>query len=187
MKKHLFLLLVLFLGSFNVFCQDEDLAKILDFSDKAQLDAYLHDMKWKEVKENLKPSEDGIYYLYQKKNSSGGLTFLAVFLRQYMHYQVYFDKKKEYNPVLSYDDFMNMPNGKSRYNDSYENKAFAIKSVSFEDPKETRNKNLFFGKIKVADNPDITIEKEAIKLDKTPQKVREDDQNDEDPSNEQGQ
>ena len=39
-----------------------------------------------------------------------------------------------------------MPEGKSRYNYCMQNKLYPIKSISFDDPKETRNQNIYFGK-----------------------------------------
>lgn len=84
-----------------------------------------------------------------------------------MHYQVFFNHKNDYSLVLDYDDFLQIPTGKSRFNESMENKVYAIKIVEFDDPNDDRNKNLFFGKIKLDDHDhhkDAVVTKGSAKV-----------------------
>ena len=124
--------------------QSEDPAKLLHMDEKKRIDGYLNGKGWKpdavredEVKET--------YYLYKKKTTGGGIAYIALWPEKFMHYQVFFADKHNYSTVLSYDDFLNMPKGKSRFNRSQENKTYAIKSITFDDPHDTRNQNMFYG------------------------------------------
>ena len=69
---------------------------------------------------------------------------------------VFFEAKRAYSKVLSYEEFVNMPEGKSRFNSSNQNKVYAIKSINFDDPKETRNQNIFFGKTPLKEGMTLT-------------------------------
>lgn len=141
---------------FRLVSQNEDPAKLLSIQKKEQFDKYLKGLNWKFEKKIIPDSVDGEYFLYSKKTSGGGNAFIAVYPGKFIHYQVFFEAKKQYSKVLSYEEFLNMPQGKSRFNASHENKVYAIKSITFDDPKETRNQNIFFGKTKIIEGMELT-------------------------------
>lgn len=136
--------------------QNEDPAKLLSFKQKDQFDKYLKGMNWKPEKKLPADSIDGEYYLYSKKTSGGGNAYMAVYPNKFIHYQVFYEVKKNYSKVLSYEEFLHMPEGKSRFNASNENKVYAIKSITFDDPMETRNQNLYFGKTNIKEGMELT-------------------------------
>lgn len=140
----------------NTSAQNEDPAKLLAFQKKDQFDAYLSEYGWKANKKIYSDSLDGEYYLYTKKTSGGGNSYIAVYPNKFIHYMVFFEAKKSYSKVLSYEEFLHMPEGKSRFNSSNENKIYAIKSISFDDPSENRNQNLFFGRTQVKEGMNLT-------------------------------
>mgnify|MGYP001567599288 CR=1 FL=1 len=135
--------------------QNEDPAKLLVFKKKEQFDNYLKELKWKPEKKIVPDSVDGEYFLYSKKASGGGNAYIAVYPNKFIHYQVFYEAKKNYSKVLSYDEFLHMPEGKSRFNASNENKVYAIKSITFDDPKEIRNQNLYFGKTQIKEGMEL--------------------------------
>lgn len=136
--------------------QNEDPAKLLAFTKKEQFDNYLTEYGWKADKKIYSDSLDGEYYLFTKKTSGGGNSFIAVYPNKFIHYMVFFEAKKSYSKVLSYEEFLHMPEGKSRFNSSNENKVYAIKSILFDDPMENRNQNIFFGRTKVEEGMNLT-------------------------------
>ncbi len=159
----LFLLFSCHLSILNA--QDEDPAKILHFKSKTELDHYMERKHWHFVKNHVNDSIDGEFYLYKKKSIGGGVIYCSIHLEKYMHYQVFFDHKAEYSLVLDYDDFLRIPTGKSRFNESMTNEYYAIKTVEFDDPADTRNKNLFFGNIHLQDHhPDAVVNKDQINI-----------------------
>lgn len=157
MKKLITTSLLLF-GLMVSYCQTENPARILSYNSKEKLDRYLTRSHWHYVKKHTPDNEDGDFLLYRKKTIGHGYMYMSVHLQKYMHYQVFFDDKHGYELVLNYDDFLQVPAGKSRFNESIENDVYAIKSVTFEDPKDTRNKNVFFGSIKEVHHPNADIE-----------------------------
>ena len=150
--KHIpFLILTVLLSmiTIDLIAQNEDPAKLLAFKKKDQFDKYLTEYEWKADKKNYSDSVEGEYYLYTKKSSGGGSVYMAVYPNKFIHYMVFYEARKPYSKVLSYEEFLHMPEGKSRFNSSNENKMYAIKSISFDDPKEIRNQNIFFGKTQI--------------------------------------
>ena len=148
----------------SVKSQTENPARILAYKTKESLDRYMHRYKWHYVKDHQHDAVDGVFHLYRKKTIGHGYMYMAVHLKKYMHYQVFFDDKTDYSLVLNYDDFLLVPTGKSRFNESIENDVYAIKSVTFEDPKDIRNKNVFFGIIEEHHHPDAELEKGDMNL-----------------------
>lgn len=142
--------------SLTIIAQNEDPAKLLAFKKKEQFDKYLNGLNWKPEKKIVPDSTDGEYFLYSKKTSGGGNAYMAVYPNKFVHYQVFYEAKNDYSKVLTYEEFLNMPEGKSRFNASNENKVYAIKSITFDDPKETRNQNLYFGKTKIKEGMNLT-------------------------------
>lgn len=134
------------------FAQEEDPAKILSYKNFESLDKYMKEHHWSFLRKHFVDSLDGDFHLFKKKNKSGGMMYCAVHLEKYMHYQVFFDHKSDYSLVLEYDDFLLMPTGKSRFNESMENKVYSMKIVELSDSSDDRNKNLFFGKINLNDH-----------------------------------
>lgn len=159
MKKNtieiaLLAIFIIFSGYTNA--QTEDPAKLLAFDKKDQFDIYLTEYGWKADKKNYTDSLDGEYYLYSKKTTGGGSSYIAVYPKKFIHYMVFFEAKKSYSKVLSYEEFLHMPEGKSRFNSSNENKVYAIKSISFDDPNENRNQNIFFGRTQLKEGMNLT-------------------------------
>ncbi len=181
--KKIILFTLMLVSSFRNFSQNEDPAKLLSFSDKKQIETYLKGFEWKKEKSTFKDSVDGEYFLFSKKTSGGGYAYLAVYPilpNKFMHYMVFFEAKKKYSKVLSYDEFIHMPEGKSRYNYSRENKNYAIKSITFDDPKETRNQNIYFGLTSIKEGMDLgKISNEEIKDIKSLRKAKMKDMMDE--------
>ena len=156
MKKiSFFITAICFSITVTSFSQTEDPAKLLAFTKKEQFDKYLTGYKWKTDKKNYSDSLDGEYFLFSKKTSGGGNAFMAVYPNKFVHYMVFFEAKRPYSKVLSYEEFLHMPQGKSRFNSSSENKTYAIKSINFEDPKETRNQNIFFGRTEMKEGMNL--------------------------------
>lgn len=146
MKKRLLILICLCLTGWLAFAQQEKPEKILEISTPKKLDGYLTGKGWK-LLGNFEDSISGTYYLYRIQTASKGYAYLAVYLQKFMHYQVFYTEKREYSQVLSYEDFMKMPEGKSNYNRSIDNPLFDFKSIEFNDPSDTRNINMFYGKV----------------------------------------
>lgn len=150
--------------------QNEDPAKLLAFTKKEQFDKYLKTFKWKSDKKNHSDSLDGNYFLYSKKTSGGGNAYIAIYPNKFVHYMVFYEAKKKYSKVLSYEEFLHMPEGKSRFNSSTENKTYAIKSINFEDPNENRNQNIFFGRTNIKEGMVLTPVENIEALDKQSKK-----------------
>lgn len=149
MNQFFFTLSLSFLLLNSVFSQQEKPSKILSYDSSKKLDSYLTGKNW-EKRGIFTDDVDGDYHLYRTKTAAKGYAYLAVYLERFMHYQVFYVEKKDYSKVLNYEDFLKMPEGKSEYNRSIENETFNIKSIEFNDPTETRNINMFYGKV-VAD------------------------------------
>lgn len=171
MAKYQFMKHLLFLFFLTLSCiaiaQEEDPAIILSYDNKEALDAYMAQHHWRFDRKHIVDSLDGEFYLYEKKTSGHGVVYCSIHLKKYMHYQVFFNHKNTYSLVLDYDDFLQIPTGKSRFNESMENKVYAIKVVEFDDPADDRNKNLFFGKIKLdehAHHKDAVVTKGSSKI-----------------------
>ncbi|MCI5056397.1 MAG: hypothetical protein MRY83_09840 [Flavobacteriales bacterium] len=147
MKKGFLLFIFTFCAFAFSFGQKENPARVLAIKQSDKLVDYLTDKKWSHVKNHVSDPEDGDYDLFKKKGIGGGTYYLAVHKQKFMHYQIFFSDKNEYSFVLSYDDLLEIPEGKSTFNQSIENDLYAIKSVTFEDPHDIRNKNIFFGKV----------------------------------------
>ncbi|PCJ85481.1 MAG: hypothetical protein COA57_07655 [Flavobacteriales bacterium] len=153
MKKILFLIFITI--GLAAFAQQEDPGKVLSYGSNEKLSGYLENKGWKGVKGEFKDEWGEVYYLYKKKSAGGGWAYIAIHPKKFMHYQVFFANKKDYSPVLSYDDLLHMPEGKSKFNRSTENTDYAIKSVEFDDPIDTRNINLFYGKIQLVEGQEV--------------------------------
>lgn len=149
MKTYSILLIVaslLILSLNRVTAQNEDPAKLLSMKKLEQIDKYLKTLTWKEEKPPFKDETDGDYFLYRKKASGGGSVYLAVYPQKMLHYFVFFEESKKYSKVLSYEELLHMPEGKGRFSHSQENKLFSIKSITLDDPNETRNQNIYYAK-----------------------------------------
>ena len=144
MKNSIFFLFFIYL-SYTSLAQAEDPVKVLALHDHEKVDKYLESKGWKHLDVDTNEVEM-VCYLYRRKSLGHGYAYIAVYPQKFMHYQVFFSEKKHYSPVLSYSDFLEIPEGDARYGQSHENDLYHIKTVSFDDPHETRNKNIFYGK-----------------------------------------
>ena len=130
-----------------VMAQSEDPEKVLEKSDdKEKLDEWLKERKWKRRKPGTNEAGEE-YYLYRKKSFGGGFVYIAVYPKRFVHYQNFHDEKHDYSPVMTYDDFIQCPEGKTHDGLSLENEEALIKNIQLVDPHNALNKNNFYGVI----------------------------------------
>jgi len=137
---------VLFAGLYSAKAQGEDPEQLLKFNNKEQVDNYMKENKWK-ILETEPDEEDGEYYLYRKKSYGGGFNYVAVFPSKFVHSQKWEDEKKDYSKVISYEEFVLTPAGRTAQNEVIINEQANIKFIKFNDPSKTRNENNFYGNI----------------------------------------
>ncbi len=166
MKNFTLIVIALFSLS-SAFAQEEDPIKILSYKKKQHLDEYMKRHHWHMVKKAQSDSIDGDYFLYKKKTFSQGNMYMAVHMNKFCHYQVFWETHHKYSPIMSYDDFMLVPTGKSRFNQSIENPLYALKTVELDDYNNDKNKNVLFGAIDKKYHPEMTFEKDPFDFHKT--------------------
>jgi len=155
----------IFVFSLSSFAQQEDPIRMLSFKHQKSLDTYMHKHHWHLVKKHSQDSIDGNYQLYKKKTFGHGNMYMAIHLNTFCHYQVFWADHHKYSPVLSYDDFLMVPSGKSRFNECIENKIYALKTVTFDDYHNEKNKNVFFGLIEHKEHhPNVEIAKGEVNI-----------------------
>ena len=138
--------LILFLCySLFSFGQAEDPEKVFKLSAKTErLDTYMDERGWK--KRDGGTDEDGQdYLLYRKKSFGGGYVYIAAYPNKFVHYQKFDEDKHDYSPIMTYDDFIHTPEGKTHDNSSVENPNTLIKNISFLDHDNNKNENKFYG------------------------------------------
>jgi hypothetical protein len=154
MKKYFIITIVtLFFASFTSYGQAEDPEKVFKLSVKPEkLDEYMKERGWK--KREGGADEDGeAYQLYRKKSYGGGFVYIASFENKFVHYQKFDSDKHDYSVIITYDDFVNTPEGKTHDNSSMENPNTFIKNMAFLDHENNKNENKFYGVVPAhADN-----------------------------------
>lgn len=146
MKNFRWVLTIIILSlSFAGFSQAEDPAKVLKLSSvESNLDDYMKERKWKKL-DGGEDEEGDKYYLYRKKSFGGGFVYIAAYPDKFVHYQKFDSDKHDYSIILTYDDFVHTPEGKTHDNTSMENPNSLIKNVTFLDHNNNKNENKFYG------------------------------------------
>lgn len=127
------------------FGQAEDPEKVFKLSgNKERLDEYMKERDWKEI-DGGKDEDGEEYYLYKKKSFGGGVVYIAAFPRKFVHYQKFDSEKHDYSIIMTYDDFIHTPEGKTQDNMAMENPNTLIKNISLLDHENNKNENKFYG------------------------------------------
>lgn len=144
-KKLLLSIIAIFTISLFSFGQAEDPEKVFDLMGKKErLDEYMKEKGWKE-REGGEDEDGEKYYLYRKKAFGGGFVYIAAYPGKFVHYQKFDEDKHDYSIIMTYDDFVHTPEGKTHDNMSMENPNTFIKNITLLDPDNNKNSNKFYG------------------------------------------
>ena len=156
MKKIVLVALVtlLFFGIKTSSAQGADPEKVFKYSTKeSKLNDYLHESKWKKI--DTRTDEDGEeFILYRVKSYGGGYSYLAIYPGKFVHYQKFNSEKREYSPIMTYDDFCITPQGHTTEEYSITNETLFIKNIHLTDHENSENENVFYGQLPHPDKED---------------------------------
>ncbi|MBL4652067.1 MAG: hypothetical protein JKY53_04255 [Flavobacteriales bacterium] len=156
MKKIILALFValLFSGVKTSSAQGADPEKVFKYSIKeSKLNDYLAERKWKKIETRI--DEDGEeYLLYRVKSFGGGYLYLAIYPGKFVHYQKFNSEKRDYSPIMTYDDFCITPQGQTTEEYSITNEKLFIKNIHLTDHEDTENENVFYGQLPHPDKAD---------------------------------
>ncbi|MBL4625180.1 MAG: hypothetical protein JKY42_08595 [Flavobacteriales bacterium] len=149
MKKILLaaFVILLSLGFKTSSAQGADPEKVFKYSTKEEkLNEYLKERKWKKI--DTRTDEDGDeYMLYRCKGYHGGYLYLAIYPGKFVHYQKFNSEKKDYSPIMTYEDFCDTPEGKTTEEYSITNETLFVKNINLVDHENSENGNVFYGHI----------------------------------------
>jgi hypothetical protein len=144
--KNLFTFLLIFVGfHFVSLAQGADPEQVFKLSkDEVKLDAFMKEQGWKKMKNGQDEDGDN-FHLYRIKSYGGGYVYIAAYPNKFVHYQKFNSEKKNYSLIMTYDDFVNTPEGKTIDNYSIENPNSQIKNIAIIDYEDKLNENKFYG------------------------------------------
>lgn len=148
MRQATFLsLLLLLVFSTKMYGQGADPEKVFKYSGKEdRLNEYLKERKWKKI-DNREDEDGDAFSLYRCKSYGGGFLYLAVYPEKFVHYQKFNSEKRDYSPIMTYDDFCMTPEGETSEEYSITNEALFVKNINLTDHENKENVNVFYGHV----------------------------------------
>ncbi len=102
----IFIFSIFLISSDYAFGQGADPEKVFKYSSKEErLNDYLKERKWKKI-DDREDEDGGVFSLYRCKSYAGGYLYLAVYPEKFVHYQKFNSEKRDYSPIMTYDDFV---------------------------------------------------------------------------------
>ena len=146
MQFYHLLLLLFYLTNTTVFAQEDKPEKILAIKDPKRLVSFFVNKGWENLP-TLVDVVEGNRYIFRQKTPTKGYAYITVIIGKMMHHQVYYTKKEDYKKIMDYNEFLIIPEGKSEYCSIVENKMLQFKSINIYNQDDSRNLNMFYGRM----------------------------------------